>query len=84
MTMTHMCLVNPDENEACGAELRHGQPRKPGYHSLAAGMPAFPALVVEDCLHEVKSLPDTRHPPPMHIPNTAALDTFTSAVPDAN
>ena len=56
MTVTHMCFVDPDEDEAYGAELRHGQPGKPGHHSLAAGMPALPALIDENCLHEIKML----------------------------
>ena len=61
MTMTHMCLVDPDEDEAHGAELGHGQLGEQGHHSLAAGILAFPALVDKDCLHMVKLFLDVGH-----------------------
>ena len=50
MTMTHMCFIDPDEDEACGAKLRHGELGEPGNHGLTTGMLAFPALIDEDSL----------------------------------
>ena len=50
--MTHMCLVDPDEDEACGAELRHGQlsASRATTALLPACLPSQPWLMRTACM----------------------------------
>jgi len=47
----YQSLVNPDEDEANRAELRHGHLAQPAYSSFASGTLALPALIDEHSLH---------------------------------